>query len=305
MRTPAVFGVGEAARRARRARSLPPQPSAAAAFVAAVAATMALAASCRTVPRPRVAEPGRRPSMPGAAAAAPLPVEAYVPGPIVRVGIVVDAPRATVSADGGVIVRETTGAAPREVPLPRATFVAVAPAAAGSRFRVQVGSLADQRAASDFAARVRELAGLEPVVRWSDETRTFQVRVGDGRTRDEAVALSSRLQQLGLSGGWVAEEPREPTPGRLRLVETGDEFGAASVVPAQTDDTLSTDGLPYRRVVEVRPGEAGLNVVDVVNIEDYLRGVVPNELSPDSFPQLEALKAQAVAARTYVLRNRG
>ncbi|PYQ49088.1 MAG: hypothetical protein DMF78_19350 [Acidobacteria bacterium] len=228
-----------------------------------------------------------------------------MPGPIVRVGIVVDAPRATVSADGGVIVRETTRAAPREVPLPRATFVAVAPAAAGSRFRVQVGSLADQRAASDFAARVRELAGLEPVVRWSDETRTFQVRVGDGRTRDEAVALSSRLQQLGLSGGWVAEEPREPTPGRLRLVETGDEFGAASVVPAQTDDTLSTDGLPYRGVVEVRSGEAGLNVVDVVNIEDYLRGVVPNELSPDSFPQIEALKAQAVAARTYVLRNRG
>jgi stage II sporulation protein D len=45
--------------------------------------------------------------------------------------------------------------------------------------------------------------------------------------------------------------------------------------------------------------------VNVVNLEDYLQGVVPNELSPDAFPQLEALKAQAVAARTYVLRNRG
>jgi stage II sporulation protein D len=302
-----VFGIGEAARRARAARALPRRPSAAAAFLASIAASMALAASCRTVPGARVGDPSRRPAGTAAVSApgAPLPVEAYVAGPIVRVGIVVDAVRATVSADSGVIVREAAQPAPREVPLPRATFMAVAPSAAGSRFRVQVGSLSDRRAADEFAARVRALAAADTVVRWSDETRTYQVRVGDYRTRDEAVALSTRLQQTGISGGWVAEEPREPTPGRLRLVETGDEFSAASVVPAQPEDTLSTDGMPYRGVIEVRPGESGLTVVNVINIEDYLKGVVPNELSPDSFPQLEALKAQAVAARTYVLRNRG
>ncbi|HIU07274.1 MAG TPA: SpoIID/LytB domain-containing protein, partial [Candidatus Limiplasma pullistercoris] len=38
-----------------------------------------------------------------------------------------------------------------------------------------------------------------------------------------------------------------------------------------------------------------------VHVEDYLLGVVPHEMS-DSFP-LEALKAQAVAARTYALRS--
>ncbi len=233
-----------------------------------------------------------------------MPVEAYVPGPIVRVGIIVDGTRAVVSAESGLIVR-VAGPLAREVPLPRATFVAVAPMAAGSRFRVQVGSLSDQRSAEDLAARVREMAKTEAVSRWSEETRTWQVRVGDSRTRDEAVALSSRLQQLGVSGGWIAEEPREPTPGRLRIVETGDELSAASVVPSRSEDTLSADGLTYRGVMEVRPGESGLTVVNVVNLEDYLKGVVPNELSPDAFPQLEALKAQAVAARTYVLRNRG
>src|SRR5262249_46272508 len=65
------------------------------------------------------------------------------------------------------------------------------------------------------------------------------------------------------------------------------------------------DGGLYRGVLEVRGADAGLTVVNVVNLEDYLRGVVPNELSPASFPRLEALKAQAVAARTYALRNRG
>jgi peptidoglycan hydrolase-like amidase len=300
-----VFGIGEAARRARAARALPKRPSAAAAFSAAIAATMALAASCRTVPTPRIGDASRRPVAEAASATGgPLPVEAYVPGPIVRVGIIVDGARAVVSAESGLIVREA-GPLAREVPLPRATFVAVAPMGAGSRFRVQVGSLSDQRGAEDLAARVREMAKTDALCRWSEESRTWQVRVGDARTRDEAVALSSRLQQLGFSGGWIAEEPREPTPGRLRLVETGDQFSAASVVPSRSDDTLSADGLTYRGVLEVRPGEAGLTVVNVVNLEDYLKGVVPNELSPDAFPQLEALKAQAVAARTYVLRNRG
>jgi stage II sporulation protein D len=40
-------------------------------------------------------------------------------------------------------------------------------------------------------------------------------------------------------------------------------------------------------------------------MEDYLLGVVPNELSPTTFGALEALKAQAVAARTYIRRNLG
>jgi SpoIID/LytB domain protein len=47
----------------------------------------------------------------------------------------------------------------------------------------------------------------------------------------------------------------------------------------------------------------GLNIVNVVSIEDYLRGVVSAEMN-GSYP-LEALKAQAVAARTYAERSRG
>jgi peptidoglycan hydrolase-like amidase len=305
MRTPLVFGVGEAARRARAARALPRRPSAAVAFLAATAAAMALAASCRTVPGPRIGDAGRIPKA-GAAtttAGGPAPVESFVAAPIVRVGIVVDGARSVVTAESGVVVRESAPVA-REVTLPRATFLAVAPSGAGSRYRVQVGSLSEPRAAEDYAARVRTLAQAETVSRWSEDTHTWQVRAGDFATRDEAVSLASRLQQMGISGGWVAEEPREPAPGKLRLVETGDELTAASIVPAQAEDTLSTDGMPYRGVLEVRPGDAGLAVVNVVNLEDYLKGVVPNELSPDSFPELEALKAQAVAARTYVLRNR-
>ena len=46
-----------------------------------------------------------------------------------------------------------------------------------------------------------------------------------------------------------------------------------------------------------------LRVLSVVNVEDYIRGVLPQEMSP-SWP-LEALKAQAVCARTYAISKLG
>jgi len=71
-------------------------------------------------------------------------------------------------------------------------------------------------------------------------------------------------------------------------------------------ELLRADAQPYRGVLEVLPAEGGrLTVVNVVNLEDYLRGVVPNELAPRAFPQLQAQKAQAVAARSYALAHRG
>jgi stage II sporulation protein D len=47
--------------------------------------------------------------------------------------------------------------------------------------------------------------------------------------------------------------------------------------------------------------EGKLTAVNVLNIEDYLRGVVPSEM-PSDWPA-EALKAQAVAARNYALQR--
>jgi stage II sporulation protein D len=95
-------------------------------------------------------------------------------------------------------------------------------------------------------------------------------------------------------------------PGRVRLVETGDVLELATVTPVVATEFLQADATRYRGLLEVRPAEEGkLTVVNVVNLEDYLRGVVPNELSPQAFPQIEALKAQAVAARTYALSHLG
>ena len=57
-------------------------------------------------------------------------------------------------------------------------------------------------------------------------------------------------------------------------------------------------GVPsYKGSLEIYEDEYGLHLVNELPLEDYLCGVVPSEM-PSSYPK-EALKAQAVCARTY------
>ena len=55
-------------------------------------------------------------------------------------------------------------------------------------------------------------------------------------------------------------------------------------------------------MLEVSPAPSGLMAVNALDLENYVRGVVPAEI-PATWPA-EALKAQALAARTYALTTR-
>lgn len=58
----------------------------------------------------------------------------------------------------------------------------------------------------------------------------------------------------------------------------------------------------YRGQVEfLRAAGSDMTIINVLSMEEYLYGVVPNEI--ESFSNIEALKAQAVAARTYAYLN--
>jgi stage II sporulation protein D len=56
----------------------------------------------------------------------------------------------------------------------------------------------------------------------------------------------------------------------------------------------------YRGDILIKAMGDKLDIIEYLSIEDYLCGVLPSEMSPD-WP-LEALKAQAVASRTYAMR---
>jgi peptidoglycan hydrolase-like amidase len=73
---------------------------------------------------------------------------------------------------------------------------------------------------------------------------------------------------------------------------------------ASSGAPLAIENRTYRGAIEVFGNRRHtLTVVNELPVEEYLLGVVPNELSPTTFGQIEALKAQAVAARTYLQRN--
>ncbi|MBR5554818.1 SpoIID/LytB domain-containing protein [bacterium] len=66
---------------------------------------------------------------------------------------------------------------------------------------------------------------------------------------------------------------------------------------------VSAKGKWYRGLIIVQNKNKKLTVINDVELEDYIRGVVPAEMPPSW--ELEALKAQAMAARSYALANLG
>lgn len=81
--------------------------------------------------------------------------------------------------------------------------------------------------------------------------------------------------------------------------------GTVRISPV-ADALLVFDDVTYRGEIELfSPGPGSLTVVNVVDLESYLRGVVPKEIGPRPEGEIEAVKAQAVAARTYAVASGG
>lgn len=98
--------------------------------------------------------------------------------------------------------------------------------------------------------------------------------------------------------------------GQLYLFYQGMSLsaGASLRLTRNASDSASTEGLRFEKGGNFYPGDLSLTIengqlqpVLSICVEDYLLGVIPYEMS-DSFP-LEALKAQAVCARTYALSH--
>lgn len=87
---------------------------------------------------------------------------------------------------------------------------------------------------------------------------------------------------------------------KRKLLRSGSGFSLATA----SEDHLKLDGELYRGTLEafINPLQQPV-IVNELCLEDYLRGVVPNELNPNLYPQVEAIKAQTVAARTFAFSH--
>ncbi len=183
---------------------------------------------------------------------------------------------------------------------------------AGSLYRIQVGAFSSETAAEREKTKLASKYGVEGKVHFVPDRGSYRVRLGGSEDRQALTPLLERLRADGMKGLWISEEPKKAVTGAsLRLVDTGtyeSERSSASrllVVPAGSR-AVQVEGVAYRGVIELRIDRYGkIRPVNWVELESYLRGVVPAELGPEVWPELEALKAQAVAARTYVWKNLG
>jgi len=120
-----------------------------------------------------------------------------------------------------------------------------------------------------------------------------------------APAESEEWQVFYLAGGLQIcknLEPVKTTTGPIFIRETAHSpANRVCLDDYTTNGSVANIGRWYRGNMEFRGNVNGVVVVNELPINEYLYGVVPREMS-NSWP-LEALKAQAIAARTYTVAN--
>jgi peptidoglycan hydrolase-like amidase len=175
-------------------------------------------------------------------------------------------------------------------------------------YRLQVAALKDPAQADTLADRLAAALAQPADVVFDATTDLFKVHVGRWPGREGAEAAKGQLALLGSPDAWIVHEDRGLATAGL-LVRRGEQTWTVPgriLALAGADGVVTWNGRRYRGALLVYLNDRGkLNVINELPFEDYLRGVVPRELGPALYPQIEALKAQAVAARTYALRNLG
>jgi stage II sporulation protein D len=114
-----------------------------------------------------------------------------------------------------------------------------------------------------------------------------------------AIANNQRTVTLKAPAGLRVEGASTDFVGSKMLFSSS-SIGARIVRVSSAGEFIQVNGRSYRGLIELRKKKNNrLLVINDLDVEDYLRGVIAAEIPSDW--EFEALKAQAVASRTYAL----
>jgi len=179
------------------------------------------------------------------------------------------------------------------------------------RFMIQVSQARDREEAETIAQDLRTKIENEVYVFENKENGTFQIKVGDFLTRGAALDFIKTLNQIGIKDTWILREEITERASKPLWILFNDELKSLNnetvlyFIPSNKQSYLSYKQRDYRGIFVLSGSSSGLVLVNILNLEDYLKGVVPSEYSPYTYKEIEAQKAQAVAARTYAIKNLG
>jgi stage II sporulation protein D len=152
------------------------------------------------------------------------------------------------------------------------------------------------------------------------DTTVYWVALGSFKKKTDAARFKDKMNSWGLSA-WVIDESVMNSEGNIEITDSrGAIYAYAnSHVAISADQPIEIDDVPfgngfwssgycenrrYTSPLEIYVnGEGELAAINLVGLEEYVKGIVPVEIrliAPD-----EALKAQAIAARTEALAKLG
>lgn len=134
------------------------------------------------------------------------------------------------------------------------------------------------------------------------------IQVAIVRQEESATLVASGPVRVVPPGGkrrlleWKGELKLTPREGGLRLADLRLATETRLEPQGGSSIKVGADGHRGALILRLDPGQT-VTVVEEIPLEEYLEGVLPHEMDPD-WP-LEALKAQAVVARTFAYANMG
>lgn len=181
-------------------------------------------------------------------------------------------------------------------------FVAMAPENAED-------SIPDSTTTAAFApiAPAADTTAAEPGASSASLLKDLSVmQLPEALQRDFRVGILVSVSKAEISGNdYIVSTTADSTQGKKKS-------GSMKVSPSKSDSLwvfpgegsrLSVNGKEYRGKILVVKNAKKLNVINVLPVEDYLKGVVPHEIGKLDASMFEALKVQAVAARTYAYHH--
>ncbi len=194
-------------------------------------------------------------------------------------------------------------------------FVAAAPAGAASRWVVRGAGFGHGIGMSQYGAYgyAQNGASYEGILRHYYKG----TEIGQAPSRPVRVLLQASDPYVRFSGasrvggkkvGRRLYKVTQTRSGKLRVAGVGTFSGRVKVsgrgpIKLMGPALNGIDSGRYRGAMVLRPGAVGgVTAINYLRIDAYLRGVVPGEM-PASW-DVDALRTQAVAARTYALATR-
>lgn len=235
-----------------------------------------------------------------------------IPKPIIRIGLGVNLSDIKISSSSGVKVYEARESYKLIADNVDEVWIKGQKEKLNAKFLIQVVQSEKKEDAEIIAQELKtKIDGHVTLVQSTEDGAedTYQVLVGDFRTRQDALNYIKTLNSLGVEDTWILREDITEEESKPLWILVNEELKSLNkntvlyFIPSHARSFLSFKGRDYRGIFILQSTRKGVVLINVLNVDDYLKGVVPSELSPYVFNELEAQKAQSIAARTYAFKK--